>query len=360
MAFRPGMPDAGSFPFALLSRLIAKHAKFARDNLFGMYHVAGHPALRAAIATYLKTARGVKCTPEQIVVTTGAQAAMDLLARLFLDRGDTVWTEEPGYYGAQSAFVAAGAKLASLPVDRNGWRLDNTPNADPRLIYITPSCQHPLGMTMRMEQRLRLLDIAQSLNSLIIEDDFDGEYQFVGQSVPSLQGHDRNGKVIYLGSFAKTLFPALRLGFMVVPIAFIPGMTRALSITGQFPPLLLQATLADFIDQGHMARHLRRTRRLYAQRRLLFYKLCEDQLQNEIHLLTGNSGIQITGLLSRRLDDHEVVAAAQRRGVEVSPLSMQYHHGSASQGLVLGYAACDEAMTRKGLRLLAEAIRSVR
>ena len=188
MAFRPGMPDAGSFPFALLSRLIAKDAKFARDNLFGMYHVAGHPALRAAIATYLKTARGVKCTPEQIVVTTGAQAAMDLLARLFLDRGDTVWTEEPGYYGAQSAFVAAGAKLASLPVDRNGWRLDNTPNADPRLIYITPSCQHPLGMTMRMEQRLRLLDIAQSLNSLIIEDDFDGEYRLSGSPCPRCRG----------------------------------------------------------------------------------------------------------------------------------------------------------------------------
>ena len=292
MIFHPGMPDADHFPFGIWSRMLSRRANFAGDTLFGTYDVAGHPTLRRAIATYLKAARGVRCLPEQIVVTTGAQAALDLLARLLLDPGDTVWMEEPGYYGAQSAFVAAGAKLLPLYVDSSGWSLEPPMHRKLRLVYVTPSCHHPLGATMRMEQRLRLLEIAESRGAWIIEDDFDGEYRFQGQPVPAMHGEDRSQRVIYLGTFAKILFPALRIGFMVLPPDLVPGVTRAISITGQFAPLLLQAALADFIEGGHMARHLRRMRRIYAQRRQLFRTLWDARLW--VHSELFPSGCQAT------------------------------------------------------------------
>ena len=360
IAFHPGMPDASHFPFALFSRLIAKRAKFARSDLFGTYHTAGHPELRTAIAAYLRTARGVNCSADQIIVTTGAQASLDLLARLILDPGDCVWMEEPGYYGAHSAFVGAGGFLRPLPVDEGGWRLDSEPVETPRLIYVTPACQHPLGMTMHVEQRLHLLEIAQRRSAFIIEDDFDGEYRFVGQPVPSLQGHDRAGNVIYVGTFAKILFPALRLGFMVVPPGLATEIERALSVTGQFAPLLLQAALADFIGEGHMAQHLRRMRRIYAQRRQLFFDLCESELAREIRLMRGDAGIQIAGVLAEPGDEATICEAARRLDVNVSPLSIQYRHGAVIQGLLLGYAACDEPTTRRGLQLLKTAFQNAR
>jgi GntR family transcriptional regulator/MocR family aminotransferase len=283
-----------------------------------------------------------------------------LLARLILDPGDCVWMEEPGYYGAHSAFVAAGGVLRPLFVDDSGWRLESEPAESPRLIYITPSCQHPLGMTMHVKQRLRLLEIARIRGAFIIEDDFDGEYRFVGQPIPSLQGYDQSGHVIYVGTFAKILFPALRLGFMVAPLGLAPKVARALSITGQFAPLLLQAALADFIEQGHMARHLRRMRRIYAQRRQLFFELCEAELGQDIRLSQGDAGIQIAGVLTSAGDDSAICEEARRLGLNVSPLSMQYRHRDPVQGLLLGYAACDEPTTRKGLRLLKTAFMNAR
>src|SRR6185369_2183156 len=228
--------------------------------------------------SYLKIARGVRCRPEQIVVTTGAQAALDLLARILLDAGETVWMEEPGYYGAQAAFVAAGAELVPLHVDNQGWRLAPPTNVTPRVIYVTPACQHPLGMTMRMDQRLRLLELAERLDAYVIEDDFDGEYRFLGRPVQAMQGSDTFDRVIYVGTFAKLLFPALRLGFMVIPEFLLPDFSRLLSITGQFAPLLLQAALADFIDEGHMSMHLKRMRRIYAARRQTFRHYAHQEL----------------------------------------------------------------------------------
>ena len=356
MLFHPGMPDAENFPFVTWSRLLARRASHAGDALFGTYNVAGHPALRAAIAAYLKTARGVSCTPDQIVVTTGAQAALDLLARLLVDPGDAVWMEEPGYYGAQSAFVAAGARLLPLHVDALGWKLQLPGSKRLRAAYVTPSCQHPLGMTMRMEQRLRLLEIAEDQDFWVIEDDFDGEYRFDGQPVPAMQGASNSQRVIYVGTFSKILFPALRLGFMVLPRALTPGLTRAISITGQFAPLLLQAALADFIDQGHMTRHLRRMRRIYAQRRLLFKELWAEQLAHYGELSNSEAGIQMVALLREGLSDTDVAARARKHGVNVSPLSMQFRLAGRRNGLLIGYAAANEASIKRGISLLRRTI----
>ncbi|TKB12914.1 MAG: PLP-dependent aminotransferase family protein [Mesorhizobium sp.] len=355
-AFHPGMPDHASFPFGVWGRLVARRASHG-ETLFGTYEVTGHPALKEAIAGYLYSARGVRCRAAQIVITTGAQAAFDLLARLLLDPGDTVWMEEPGYYGAKAAFTVAGAKILPIPVDQErGWRLD-APDFSPRLIYVTPACQHPLGITMRMEERLRLLDIAETANAWVIEDDFDGEYRFQGRPVPAIQSMDRSGRVIYVGTFAKLLFPALRIGFMVLPPDMAGRIANALSTTGQFAPLLLQAALADFITEGHMSRHLKRMRRIYAQRRQLFREIVAERLRDEITLSPAEAGIQVVGYLREGIDDIEVSQAAARRAINVSPLSKYFQNTAATQGLVLGYAACDAAQTREGVERLAAAIR---
>jgi GntR family transcriptional regulator/MocR family aminotransferase len=208
---------------------------------------------------------------------------------------------------------------------------------------------------MLMEQRLRLLEVAERFDAWVIEDDFDGEYRFVGQPLPAAQGTDRSDRVIYLGTFAKILFPALRLGFMVVPAALQPGIAQAISITGQFAPLLLQAALADFINEGHMARHLRRSRRLYAARRKTFCELAEAHLGNWMTLRPGKAGIQVVGTMRGACDDRAVAAAARRRGINVSPLSIHYRHSAPRAGLVMGYAATDVAAMPRGLRILREA-----
>ncbi|TPO01519.1 PLP-dependent aminotransferase family protein [Mesorhizobium sp. B1-1-5] len=359
VAFHPGMPDAQSFPFGVWGRLVARRASHGGETLFGTYDVTGHPALKDAIAGYLYSARGVRCRPEQIVITTGAQAAFDLLARLLLDPEDAVWMEEPGYYGAKAAFTVAGARILPIPVDQErGWRLDAL-DFSPRLIYVTPACQHPLGITMRMEERLRLLDIAETANAWVIEDDFDGEYRFQGRPVPAIQSMDRSGRVIYVGTFAKLLFPALRLGFMVLPPELAGRIVNALSTTGQFAPLLLQAALADFITEGHMSRHLKRMRRIYAQRRQLFREIVTERLRDEITLSPAEAGIQVVGYLKDGIDDIKVSQAAARRAINVSPLSKYFQNTAPTQGLVLGYAACDAAQTRDGVERLAAAIREV-
>lgn len=355
-AFHPGLPDSDNFPFNTWSKLLTRRAKLARHDLFGAYHITGYPPLREAIARYLGASRGVGCSPDQIIITNGAQSAFDLLARILLDPGDTVWMEEPGYYGACAAFLSAGAKLAPLHVGDRGWRLE-PPKDPPRLIFVTPSCHHPLGVTMPMEQRLNLIRLAENWKSWIIEDDYDSEYRFQGQPIPALQGIGGANRVVYVGTFAKVLFPAMRLGFMVVPEVMRDGLVAGLSATGQFAPLLTQAALADFISEGHLTRHLRRMRRLYAARRQLFMDLCDSHLGDWLHLRRTESGIQLVGLFRQDRDDRAIAAAAAAQGVNVSPLSMQYRHDRQQHGLVLGFAAAGEKATRKAMTTLREVFR---
>jgi GntR family transcriptional regulator/MocR family aminotransferase len=352
------MPDSDNFPLNTWSRLLARRAKAAKLDLFGAYHITGYPPLREAIARYLTVSRGVNCTADQIVVTNGAQSSFDLLARMLTDPGDTVWMEEPGYYGASAAFMSAGARLASLQVDDAGWQLD-PPGTIPRLIYVTPSCHHPLGVTMPMEQRLNLIRLAEKWNAWIIEDDYDSEYRFQGHPIPALQGLDVSNRVVYVGTFAKILFPAMRLGFMVVPPTIGDGITSALSATGQFAPLLTQAALADFMNEGHLTRHLRRMRRLYAQRRQYFIQCAEDYLGDWLRLRPTESGIQLVGMFHCDHDDRAVAAMAHEQGMSVSPLSIQYQNAAAQRGLLLGFAAYDEKTTVKGMRKLRQIFKSL-
>ena len=354
LAFHPGTPDIASFPFDQWRRLLSRRLISGGDDLFGYHSITGHPALKESIAAYLRASRNVDCEPSQIVVTTGAQAALDLLSRMLLQPGDPVWMEEPGYLGAQSTFLAAGAVLKPLHVNENGWQLDDLPSKPMRAIYLTPSCHFPLGVTMRMEQRLRLLEIARQWDSWIIEDDFDSEYRFTGQPIPAMQGADPTGRTIYVGTFAKTLFPALRLGFMVLPPGLLDPVRRAINITGQFAPLVLQATLADFMDRGMFAQHLRRMRRLYARRRDMLVSIGQQQIGHWLSNVSSDAGIQTLWNLDSRWRDLDLADAAAAVSLNIAPLSRHYRHGEGRNGLILGYAALDEQTMRRGFDKLRQ------
>lgn len=355
-AFHPGLPDVGQFPFNTWSRLLTRRAKMARSDLFGTYHVTGYPDLRDAIARYLAASRGVVSSPEQVVVTNGAQSAFDLLARILLDPGDTVWMEEPGYYGAAAAFLSAGARLAPLNVGPAEWQIDPPTGTVPKAIFVTPSCHHPLGLTMSMGQRLELTRLSARWSAWLIEDDYDSEYRFQGQPIPALQGITSGERTIFVGTFAKILFPAMRLGYMVVPRSLLGAVKAALSATGHFAPLLTQAALADFMAEGHFARHLRRTRRLYFQRREDFFRNFDLHLGQHMTLGRAETGIQQVAWFHRQVDDRRVAETAGAEGVNVSPLSMQYRHGSGRPGLVFGFAAVPEREQIWGFRKLAAVV----
>lgn len=355
--FQPGLPDVKSFPFATWRRLLTQRLRPSADDIFGYHSFSGYAPLRAAITSYLEAARGVRCAPEQVIVTTGAQGALDLLARLFLDPGDAVLLEEPGYTGAQGAFLAAGAKLLPLHVDETGWHLPDVARSRPRLIYLTPSCQFPLGLTMRMEQRLKLIEFAQEANAWIIEDDFDSEYRFTNKPVPAMQGADRNGRTIYIGTFAKTLFPSLRIGFMVLPRELDERMNKALFLSGKSAPLFLQAALSDFIEQGHFAKHLRRMKRIYGARRASFVDLAEKQLGDWLTPIDGKAGLQTVWKLRKGMRDKRIADLASEAAFGVTPLSEHYYHGPGLQGLILGYAAIETAAVPRGLARLKAVLR---
>jgi GntR family transcriptional regulator/MocR family aminotransferase len=355
-AFHPGLPDADNFPFNTWSKLVARRIKSARADLFGSYHIMGYPPLCEAIARYLTASRGVVCSPEQVIITNGAQAAFDLLARLLTDEGDTVWMEEPGYYGAGAAFLSAGARLAPLRVSDDGWDF-TPPDHRPRVIFATPSCHHPLGITMTMAQRLDLIRMAAEWDAWIIEDDYDSEYRFQGQPIPALQGTAPDARVIFVGTFAKILFPAMRLGYMVVPMDVRDRLKAALNATGQFAPLITQAALADFITEGHLTRHLRRMRRLYAERRQYFMEQFDWHLAEWMEFRRTDSGIQLVALFRDRARDDAVIAQeAKRQGVNVSPLSLQYRFEPKFKGLLMGFAAADAKATRRGFERLGQVI----
>jgi GntR family transcriptional regulator / MocR family aminotransferase len=342
---QPGYPEAAAFPFSTWARLLAHNARQRGDDLLSYHDYSGHQSLREVIANYLGVARGVDCDPEQVIVVTGAQAALDLVSRIMVDEGDFVWLEEPGYLGARSAFLGGGARLAALKVDNEGWRIGDPSLPPPRLIYVTPSCQWPLGRIMRIEERLELISAAERYNAWIIEDDYDGEYRFRGRPVPAMHGFDTTNRVIYVGTFGKTLFSSLRVGFLVVPRALSAPFSRAVSVTGQFAPLILQVTLADFIRQGYFAAHLKRMRRLYARRQKLFLELCDRHLSRWLHVAENDAGMQLLGKFVWPFDDQMVAAAALRRGVDVQPISINFQQYPPQHGLLLGFAGLDERAT---------------
>ncbi len=357
-AFRAGMPALDAFPFELWAKLVSRHAHGLHPGVLMYQDPAGYRPLRQAIADHAIVARQVHCSPEQVIIVSGSQGALHLAARVLLNAGDAVWVEDPGYLGARTALLAAGARLVPVPVDAEGLMVDagiaRAPKA--RMAYLTPSHQFPQGMTLSLRRRLAILDWAKQANAYLLEDDYDGEYRYDGRPLASLQGLDEHESVIYLGTFSKVLFPSLRIGYAIVPPALVDAfiaMRRAIDVN---PPHLEQAVLAEFIAEGHFTRHLRRMRTLYAERRTSLLEAARDL---PLELYAPPTGMHLIGWLPPGVDDQVVAQAAAQRQVRVMPISTLAIEPLARGGLVLGYAAVNQQQIEDAVRQLGEALREV-
>ncbi|MDK9690183.1 PLP-dependent aminotransferase family protein [Azospira sp.] len=358
--FSPNQPDLGAFPHALWQRLTHQQGRGLRPDDMGYGDGAGHLPLRRAIAEHLRYSQRIDCHAGQVMILSSAQQALDLCARLLLDPGDAALVEDPGYPGAARLFELGGARVQGAPVDRLGLCTDALPMAaDARLAYVTAAHQSPLGGTLPLERRLALLAWAEAGRRIIIEDDYDGEYRFDGAPLPALKSLDRHDRVIYLGTFSKLLFPALRLAYAVVPEWLAEPFASAISLTVRHAPILPQAVLAAFIGEGHFARHLRQMRRLYGERAACFQHECATQLDGLLTVLPITTGLDATALLPRGSDDRAVAAALGAWGVEARPISFYGMGQPAPPGLVMGFSACNEAAIRRGVATMAPVLESI-
>ncbi|HEY7098419.1 MAG TPA: PLP-dependent aminotransferase family protein [Terriglobales bacterium] len=357
-AFRANQPALDAFPGTLWAQVAARRLRRVSTQLLAGGEALGYRPLRAAVADYLNTSRGVKCTPEQVLIISGVQQALDRTAHLLLNSSDSVWMEEPGYPGAAATFQAVGAKIRGLPVDSEGLNLEAGRTFDrPRLVYVTPAHQFPLGVTMSLSRRLSLLEWARRNGTVIFEDDYDSEYRYSGRPIPALQGLDRAGVVIFAGSFSDVLFPALRLGYLVVPPDMVDLFAAAEAISTHHPPLIDQAILCDFIVEGHFARHVRRMRELYAERLSVLLEAASEHLDGLLEIPAVEAGLRTVGWLKHGITATQAAQAAADEDVEVVPLSRYAHGRTQNNGVVLGFAAVDGRELRRGAEYLARALR---
>jgi GntR family transcriptional regulator/MocR family aminotransferase len=359
--FRPGRPDWDTFPRQVWGRLTARQVRERSEELASYGDPAGYRPLREAVATHLGQTRGVRCTAEQVVVVNGSQQGADLLIRLFLDPGDNAALEDPGYAGAALTLRAHGMTVRPVPVDDDGLDVAALPDANdpaaPRLVYVTPSHQFPTGATLSLPRRLRLLEWAARRPALIVEDDYDSDFRYSGRPLESLQGLDTHGVVAYVGSFSKALFPPLRVGFVVLPPRLVPSFVAAKWLADRQTATLDQQVLSDFIGEGHFERHLRRMRRLYQARRDALLDALRANLGDVMVPGGDGAGLHLVGWLPPGTDAVALSAEAARLGVAAPPLDPYYAGAVGRPGLMLGYAALDEASIAEGVRLLARAAR---
>ncbi|RZJ05214.1 MAG: PLP-dependent aminotransferase family protein [Brevundimonas sp.] len=354
-AFRSSMPAVDHFPIATWSSLVARHARRGGAALLGYGEPMGLASLREALAAYLGAARGVRCSAEQVMIVSGSQSGLQIVARALLNPGDPVLVEDPGYAGAHKAFFMAGARMTPVPVDADGLVVGDGPAALPpaRAAYVTPSHQQPMGVVMSATRRLQLLGWAAETDAWIIEDDYDSEFRFGGRPIASLQGLDTTDRVIYIGTFSKVLSPSLRLGYVVAPVDLVPALLAVRKAIDIQAPTLVQAAMADFIREGHFARHLRRMRARYMDRRNLLAEAIDARIGDRLEIVGIQAGLHLTALLPDGVDDVEIATRAAEAGLSVLPLSNCYLGEASRSGLVLGYGAPDEAMIRRGVAKLA-------
>jgi GntR family transcriptional regulator/MocR family aminotransferase len=361
-AFRIGTPAVDLFPVALWWRLASARLRSITPTQLDYGEPAGLRVLREAVAGHVQTARGTRCDADQILIVAGAQQGFELISQVLLDPGDRAWMEEPGYPGARSALLGAGARIVPVRVDPEGLDVEAGARraGDARLAYVTPSHQYPLGVPMSLPRRLALLQWASRARAWVVEDDYDSEFRYGARAVPCLHGLDVDGRVIYVGSFSKTLFPALRLGFLIVPPDLVDGLVAARAVADQHPPVLDQAILADFIAQGHFARHLRRMRVAYRERLEVLTAAAERCCRGALRVRPTRTGLHAIADLDGA-DAARVSREAADRGVEATPLAA-YCVGreKPANALVLGFAAVRPEAARRGMERLAAAIEAAR
>ena len=360
-AFGAGFPALDEFPAALWRRLTARRLRASGAALLGYGDPAGYPPLREAVSRYVSESRGVRCRPEDVIILTSSLQAIGLAARMVLDRGDAVWIENPFFPGAYSALESAGASLQAVPVDGDGLRVEEGERAGgaARLAYVTPSHQYPTGVTMSLERRLALLDWGRRANAWILEDDYDSEFRYEGRPIAAIHGLDRAGRVLYLGTFTKSLFPSIRVAYLVVPPSLAAPFVHARRQLDGHTATLPQAVIADFMNEGHFAAHLRRMRAIYRTRRDALVEALDGELRGRVRPGPADGGFQIVLHLDAHEDDRDVARRAAAAGIDVTPLS-RCTLGSRDPGLVLGYSALSPDAIRAGVRALAKVLRGAR
>src|ERR1700733_27697 len=359
--FRSSLPALHHFPIRVWSKLIARHSSGLPKELMAYGDPMGYLPFREAIAEYLGAARAVRCDPAQVMIVTGSQQGLQICAKVLFNPGDPVWMEEPGYPGAHQAFASAGVRLVPIPTDDQGLNVKAGLRRC-RLAkgaYLTPSHQYPLGTTMSAARRVEILQWAARTRSWIIEDDYDSEFRFESRPIGALQGLDTNSTVIYVGTFSKVLFPALRLGYVVVPADMVAAFAAVREAADIFSPTLYQTVLTDFIREGHFARHLRRMRILYMERRTVLVEAIQAQLGDMLEVIGAEAGMHLVALLPPGVDDREVARQAARIGLSVMPLSMCYLKTPARGGVILGYGGTDPTQIQDGIRALKLSLRGV-
>ena len=365
MTFLTGMPDVRSFPHDVWARLLRRAARQVamHEDLLGYAHYSGLPALKKAILDHVSVARGVVAEEDQVMILSSAQAAQDLIARMLLDAGDVALHEEPGYAGMSAALASVGARSIPIMVDDPSPYSSLYGQGDdaiqPKLIYSSPSHQFPTGRVMSLDERLSLLRYAQEKDCFVLEDDYDSEFHFAGAPVSSLQGLDRRGLVIYMGTFSKALSPGLRVAYLIVPKRLVAPVKSCLRNVGAVPSVVMQWALADFLREGHARAHIARMTRAYKDRRDHLVVLMRQKASAWLTPIVPDGGIQLPAYFTSKasdLDDRQLLSAMLRCGVEGSALSALYWSGTVTPkpGVLLGYAASDNEALDKGVEQLIE------
>lgn len=359
--FHHWRPAFEELPWKIWRQLMSRNSQLSPELLDYSNDWLGYKPLREAIADYLRRARAVQCNAEQIVIVSGSQQALDLTARLFVDRGDVVAIEEPGYSSIRNILLAYGAKLLPIGVDASGLIVEQLPPPSKtitKLLYITPSHQLPTGATLSLPRRLALLDWSVKTGTLIIEDDYDSEYRYEEKPIPSLQGLKQSDSVIYIGTFSKILFPALRIGYLVVPLQLVNFFATAKKLTDRQSSSIEQYALTDFINEGHLDRHIRRMRHLYAWRRQIMVNLLQSKMGDRISILGEKAGIHLMIKLQTDLSNEEVVFRANSVGIWLRD-AKEFYLGSGGLGeFLIGYAEPKEAEIKEKISHLAEVLDS--
>jgi GntR family transcriptional regulator/MocR family aminotransferase len=357
--FQIGLPALDLFPRAAWAKLVAREVRAETPERLAYGDPAGLRSLRVAIAEHLRTSRAVRCMADQILIVPGSQAALRLAATTLLEPNDRVAIEEPGYFGAHRAFRAAGVQMVPVPVDAEGLNVAalQRRGAKIRAVYVTPSHQYPLGMTMSASRRFGLLDRATRHQSWILEDDYDSEFRYISRPVGALQGMDARDRVIYIGTFSKALFPAVRVGYVVVPPLLWTRFLESRFAFDIFAPTLYQRSLAEFLKTGHFARHLRRMRSAYLERRDALLRGLDRHCGDLVEVHNSDAGLHVTVLLREGLDDQDVAARLGRRGLATAPLSNSYLGPVRRHGLLLGFGGAPPQRLSAATRILGDVLR---
>lgn len=346
-----GRSNIDLFPFEAWRRMMLRNARSAPVHELDYGETTGSRDLREAIAAYLQRSRGAICDASQVLVVNGSAQALDLIVRVLVEPNDSVAIEDPGYRGIREGLRAAGARLRPVPVDQDGIIPEKIP-AGTRMVFITPSHQFPTGAVLPLSRRLALLDWAKRNRAVIVEDDYDGEFRYGGQALESLQGLDREGHVLYLGTFSRTVFPALRIGYLIAPRALMPALTSAKWLCDRHTSTLDQQTLADFIAGGLYERYLRRVRRSNAARREVLLDSIEEVFGESVDVTGQGAGAHVVIWPKRRIDEAEVVTHAEERGVGVYGISGHYVNKPRRPGIIMGFARLSQAEIREGVHRL--------